>query len=64
MENESVLKLGIAKANDKEDGISVTIDIPKRSKKTSEKLIKLLNPKENGKFIVFSDYNLLNIELN
>lgn len=64
MENESVLKLGIAKANDKEDGISVTIDIPKRSKKTSEKLIKLLNPKENDKFIVFSDDNMFHIDLN
>lgn len=64
MENESVLKLGIAKANDKEDGISVTIDIPRRSKKTSEKLIKILNPKENDKFIVFSDDNMFHIDLN
>ena len=61
MKEESVLKLEIVKAND-EDGISINVNI--QSENGSFNLINLLNVKGSDKFIVISDYNPFNININ
>ena len=48
-----VIELCITNVNDK-DGISVYIDVPVKDKNSLDKLVKMLDPKENDKFFVNS----------